>query len=191
MAVYGRYMCYIFSCIFDFHFEQSKPRSLIIYLFIYLRGYYVNLKLEFKQFCETIKITLLEKYPKANLIKFIYRRITVPTHSYGSECWTWNKEQNRRTETAEMHFVRSVAGYRTTHHERKENITEELRITDISKVIKELWRYVARTFGNHVWRTNFEAALSVLTEGLMMTETSGKRNGRNSFNPCNRKRLRA
>jgi hypothetical protein len=40
------------------------------------------------------------------------------------------QEQMRRMETAEMSFLRPVAGYRIIDHKHNENIREEFEITD-------------------------------------------------------------
>jgi hypothetical protein len=48
------------------------------------------------------------------------------------------KNQMRRLQTAEMHFLRAVAGYRMREHKRNEDIRGELGTTDIriGKTIK-------------------------------------------------------
>jgi hypothetical protein len=43
-------------------------------------------------------------------IKF-YKATAVPTLAYGSEIWTTTEKQEAKIETAEMKFLRSVAGY--------------------------------------------------------------------------------
>jgi hypothetical protein len=49
------------------------------------------------------------------------------------------KEQMRRLEMAEMHFLQATAGYRITNHKCNEDITE-LGITDINAIIKIITR---------------------------------------------------
>jgi hypothetical protein len=48
--------------------------------------------------------------------------VTVPMPLYGCENWTVIKENERKNETAEMKFFRSVAGYRLREHKTNEEI---------------------------------------------------------------------
>jgi hypothetical protein len=63
--------------------------------------------------------------------------MAISTLLYGSECWTLTKRQKSRPEAAEMHFLRSVAGYRLIDHRRNKDIREELQIMDINSRIKD------------------------------------------------------
>jgi hypothetical protein len=63
--------------------------------------------------------------------------MAIPTLLYGSECWALTKRQESRLEAAEMHFLRSVAGYRLIDHRRNEHIREKLQIMDINSRIKD------------------------------------------------------
>jgi hypothetical protein len=97
---------------------------------------YNNVKLQrFQQICGTIKRTSARKVRKETLLRF-YKIMAIPTSLYGSECWTLTKSQKSRLETAEMHFLRSVAGYQLIDHRRDEDIREELQIIDINSRIK-------------------------------------------------------
>jgi hypothetical protein len=51
------------------------------------------------------------------ILKF-YEVLEVPAFLYGSECWTVTKQQLQQTESSEMRFLMSVAGYRRTDKEK-------------------------------------------------------------------------
>jgi hypothetical protein len=57
-------------------------------------------------------------------------------------------------ETEEMNFLRAVAGYRMTGHKRKEDIREELGMTDINTMITKLPKEMATTFGRNASKPN-------------------------------------
>lgn len=52
-----------------------------------------------------------------------------------SEFWTL-REQQLRMETAEMRFLRPVAGYRVQDRNRNEDIRDGLRMTNINILIR-------------------------------------------------------
>jgi hypothetical protein len=60
--------------------------------------------------------------------------------------------QMRRMETAEMCFLRAVARHRTMCHEHKEGIIEELRITHIKIITKNMIQLDAIFREKKVWR---------------------------------------
>jgi hypothetical protein len=57
----------------------------------------------------TIRKTLNKKPIKHIQITF-YKAMAVSTFTYGSEIWTLTNKQEARIVTAEMNFLRSVAG---------------------------------------------------------------------------------
>jgi hypothetical protein len=61
---------------------------------------------------------------------------------YGSNCWTLTKEM-RRIEPAEMRFVRAATGYRMAYRKLNEDIKEQLGITDINPILKDLLQEMA------------------------------------------------
>jgi hypothetical protein len=71
-----------------------------------------------------------------------------PTFTYGSEIWTLTKKQEARIETAEMNFLRSVAGYKRIDQMRNSKIREELKIFNLNDKIlnfRSQWKnYVLR-----------------------------------------------
>jgi hypothetical protein len=60
--------------------------------------------------CRTIKCTLTNKTRKDTQLKF-HDVMAVPTLLYGCETWALNRSDNRKIKTAEMRFLRHVAGY--------------------------------------------------------------------------------
>jgi hypothetical protein len=100
------------------------------------------------QMCSTIRRTLNNKPRKGKQIKF-YKAMAVPTLTYGFEIRTITKNQEANIETAEMTFLRSVAGYKRNGQIRNTKIREELNIFNLNaKIIKprSQWNY-------HVQRT--------------------------------------
>jgi len=61
------------------------------------------------------------------------KEMSKATESLPYLCFIWI--QMRRVQTAEMRFVRAVAGYRMTDHKRNEDI-RELGITDVNTIMK-------------------------------------------------------
>jgi hypothetical protein len=62
--------------------------------------------------------------------------MAVPTLTYGSEIWTiTKKKQEEKIETAEIKFLKRVAGYRRKDQIRNTEIREELNIFN-AKIIK-------------------------------------------------------
>jgi hypothetical protein len=76
----------------------------------------------------------------------ICKAMAVPT--YGSEIWTLTQKQEARIETAEMTFLKNVAGYKMTDQIRNSKIREKLNIFNSNDEIlhfRSLWK-------NHVLR---------------------------------------
>jgi predicted DNA-binding protein (UPF0278 family) len=65
---------------------------------------------KFNHTCGTIRRILNKKTRKETQIKF-YKVMAIPTLTYSSETWTLTKKQRQNIETAEMKFLRNVAGY--------------------------------------------------------------------------------
>ena len=51
---------------------------------------------------------------------------------YGSENWSLNRSDKRRTEAAEMRFLRPMAGYTLLDKKRSSDIREQLGIFNIN-----------------------------------------------------------
>jgi hypothetical protein len=60
--------------------------------------------------CGTIKLTIINKTRKDTQPKF-YKVMAVPVLLYGCENWELNRVDRRKIETAEIKFLRQVAGY--------------------------------------------------------------------------------
>ena len=83
----------------------------------------------------TIRRTLKNKVRKDTMLKF-YKVMSIPTITYGSETWTINNKNKKRIQSAEMRFLRSVAGYRLTDRKRNIEIREELNVGELNEKIK-------------------------------------------------------
>jgi hypothetical protein len=74
--------------------------------------------------------------------------MTVPTLLYGCETWVLNRSDKRKIETAEMRFLRHVAGYTRRDEISNSSIRSELQIFDINDKItdkKKKWHdYIQR-----------------------------------------------
>ena len=62
--------------------------------------------------------------------------MSIPTITYSSETWTINNKNKKRIQSAEMRFLRSVAGYRLTDRKRNIEIREELNVGELNETIK-------------------------------------------------------
>jgi hypothetical protein len=56
---------------------------------------------------------------------------------YGSECWAVTKQQLQQTESSEMRFGGSVAGYRRIYKNRNTDIRQILKIFKLGQKIRE------------------------------------------------------
>jgi hypothetical protein len=76
----------------------------------------------FHQMCGTVRRTLNKKTRKYIQMKF-YKAMAVHTFTCGSEIWTLTgeeeEEEKARIDTAEMNFLRSVAGYKKDRPNKK------------------------------------------------------------------------
>jgi hypothetical protein len=71
----------------------------------------VNIKLnKFQRMCRKIRKTLRQQNLQSTQIKF-YKIMAVPMLTHASKNWTINRSDKKKTESAEMKFLRSVAGY--------------------------------------------------------------------------------
>jgi hypothetical protein len=52
----------------------------------------------------------------------IYKTLARPVLSYGSEAWTIRRTDERRLISADMRFLRRIAGYTGWDHKRNEDI---------------------------------------------------------------------
>jgi hypothetical protein len=96
----------------------------------------------FNYLCRKIKHTLLNKSQQETILKF-YKVLAVPSVLYDRECWTLTKQQLQQTESSEMRFLRSVAGYRRMDKERNTDIKQELNIFNLGEKVKEYqWNYL-------------------------------------------------
>jgi hypothetical protein len=68
--------------------------------------------------------------------------MAVPMLTYASENWTINRSDKNKIESAEMKFLRSVAGYTLLDQKRSTDIRSELKIFNLIERIekqKENW----------------------------------------------------
>ena len=90
---------------------------------------------KFQNMCGTIKRTLKNKTQKETMLKF-YKTMAVPILTYGSENWPMNRKDRRTIETAEMKFLRYVAGYSLTDHMRSDYIRDQLNVYNLNDKIR-------------------------------------------------------
>jgi hypothetical protein len=72
----------------------------------------------------------------------VYKIMAVPMLTYVSENWTINRSDKKKIESAEMKFLRSVAGYSLLHQKGSTDICSELKIFNLTERIekqKENW----------------------------------------------------
>jgi hypothetical protein len=89
---------------------------------------------KFQYMCGTIKQTLINKTRKDTQLKF-YKVMAVSV-LYGCKNWALNREDRRKTETAEIKFLRRVAGYTFRDEVINTIIREELQIFNIGERIQ-------------------------------------------------------
>jgi hypothetical protein len=63
--------------------------------------------------------------------------MAVPLLIYASENWTINRSDKEKTESAEMQFLRSVAGYTLLDQKRSTDIRSELNIFNLIERIEK------------------------------------------------------
>jgi hypothetical protein len=59
--------------------------------------------------------------------------MAVPMLTYASENWTINRSDKKKIESAEMKFLRSVAGYTLLDQKRSTDIRSELKIFNLTE----------------------------------------------------------
>ena len=74
---------------------------------------------------------------RVNNTKF-YKTMAVPTSTYACENLTLNRSDKRKIETAEMKFLRSVAGYTLLDKKHNEEIRTELKIYNVKDKINQI-----------------------------------------------------
>lgn len=121
---------------------------------------------KFQYLCGTIRRTL-KGTRRDTLLKF-YKVMAMPTLLYGCENWTTTRQQERNIETAEMKFLRFVAGYTLRDHKRSEDIRQELGISDLNTIIKDY----RKKWYQHVTRMEDTR----ITKKIMEYVPRGKRN---------------
>jgi len=62
----------------------------------------------------------------------LYKTMAVPTAGHGSETKFVRKNQATRIQTAEMKFLRRVAEYTRTNHQRNPEITKVLKVFSLN-----------------------------------------------------------
>jgi hypothetical protein len=75
-------------------------------------------------------------YKESVSTKF-YKVLAVAALLHGSECWTLTEQQLQQTESSEMRFLGSVAGYRRTDKKRNTDIIQNLKIFSLEEKIRE------------------------------------------------------
>jgi hypothetical protein len=123
LALRGKYPIRIKIVINERILDQVLNFSYLSYNMGLNREMDINVKLQrFQQICGTIKRTFTRKVRKETVLRS-NKIMAISTLLYGSECWTLTKRQKSRLEAAEMHFLRSVAGYRLIDHRHKRRAT--------------------------------------------------------------------
>ena len=90
----------------------------------------------FQSMCGTIRRTLKNKTLRKTQLKF-YKTMAFPMLTYACENWTLNRSDRRKIETAEMKFLRSVAGYTLFDKKHNEDIRTELQIFNVKDRIND------------------------------------------------------
>jgi hypothetical protein len=72
--------------------------------------------------------------------------VAVPILTYATENWTIDRSDERKIESAEMRFLRPVAGYTLLDQKRSTRIRSELKIFSLTERIEKEKRKVARTY---------------------------------------------
>jgi hypothetical protein len=75
-----------------------------------------------------------QKTSQSTQLKF-YKIKAVHMLTYASETWTINRSDKKKIESAEMIFLRSVAGYTLLDQKRSTGICSELKIFNLTERI--------------------------------------------------------
>ena len=99
----------------------------------------------------------------------IYETMIQPIFLYGSECWTMRKQDEKRILTAEMSWLRKIAGISRLQKIRNDDIRQALGIqtTLLDKVVQQRLRW----FG-HVERM----PVDLTPHNVLHARVEGKRN---------------
>lgn len=96
----------------------------------------INNKLnKFRSMCGTIRRHLGQKTLRSTQLKF-YKVMAVPMLRYGCENWATNRGDKRKIETAEMKFLRAVAGVSLFDHVKNEEIRRTLNIPSVNDLVE-------------------------------------------------------
>ena len=63
--------------------------------------------------------------------------MSLPVLLFGSETWVQNKRDKMKIQSAEMKFLRNVAGYKRTDRKRNAEIRQELKVKELNLEITE------------------------------------------------------
>jgi hypothetical protein len=69
-----------------------------------------DINIKFQRMCRMIRRTLRQKTLQSTQLKF-YKIMAVPMLTYAGKNWTINQSDKKKIASAEMKFLRSVAGY--------------------------------------------------------------------------------
>lgn len=105
---------------------------------------------KFQKICGTILRTLKGKTRKDTLLRF-YNVMAIPQLLYGSETWVHKQKHLKRTQAAEMKFLRAVKGCTLHDHIRNEDIQLEL---NVNETINEKMKKYKTQWLAHVQRMN-------------------------------------
>ena len=70
--------------------------------------------------------------------------MAIPTITYGSETWTMTSQHTAAIQTAEMKFLRPIAGYTRLDKKRNIDIRQQLNIEELNNTIinyRTNWKY--------------------------------------------------
>jgi hypothetical protein len=101
---------------------------------------HINLS-KFQRMCGMIRKSLSQKIMQSTQLKF-YKIMAVPMLTYASENWKINRSYKRKIESAEMKFLRLVAGCTLLDQKLSTDVRSELKIFNLTERIekqKENW----------------------------------------------------
>ena len=89
---------------------------------------------KFNYITGTLRRTLKNKVRPESVMK-LYKTMTVTLVTYCSETWTMRQRHRARIQSAEMRFLRSIAGY--TRQDRKTNtsIRQQLQVQELNETL--------------------------------------------------------
>jgi len=83
----------------------------------------------------------------------VYKALVVPTLTYGSECWTLKKEDERKLHSLEMNCLRRIIG--VTRRDRIQNTVVRVRANVNESIVEEIRRRRLSWFG-HISRMEID-----------------------------------